>query len=356
MMKTLIKSISAVLTIFLLAACTPPMPPEVLASLQEQDVYCGENPVDIAVTDSVLIAFSDTIEGYKAYCPESIINVSTDITNADIIISDESISNIEMCATATVKVPVISEAGVLIYNTQGYDGVIVDGETTLKILSGQITNWNDPAIGAANPDLALPDLAIQIFKTDTANAAETGFIDWMKRLSGQTNFNYADSAQTLITDQEIALLVSETEGAVAVVANHVAIDNNALIAGVQVADGSIIADPPSFSSGASKTDWTDDSGITSALINPEKAAVAAEGSDEIALPFEGIGFYNMGFCNSANLNTSQAAIGRYLLRQDAQGTLDIYGLTPLAESLRLHVATIIGEPLPQPDIANIDQQ
>src|ERR1700685_3197293 len=40
--------------------------------------------------------------------------------------------------------------------------LVIDGPTMAKIFLGEIAKWNDPAIKALNPKLALPDLAIAV--------------------------------------------------------------------------------------------------------------------------------------------------------------------------------------------------
>lgn len=50
----------------------------------------------------------------------------------------------------------------LVYQLSGVDNLILDAEVTAKIFSGQITDWDDPAIAALNPGMTMPSTAITV--------------------------------------------------------------------------------------------------------------------------------------------------------------------------------------------------
>jgi phosphate transport system substrate-binding protein len=59
------------------------------------------------------------------------------------------------------------------YNVPGVSDVALDGSTLGKIFSGQITNWNDPAIVALNKGKTLPDQKIVvIFRNDQSGTTD----------------------------------------------------------------------------------------------------------------------------------------------------------------------------------------
>lgn len=84
------------------------------------------------------------------------------------------------CASdAIVEVPVYISPVAIIFNLDGVDSLNLDATTVAKIFNGDITNWNDPAIAADNPDATLPDLSISpVHRSDPSGTSEifTGYL------------------------------------------------------------------------------------------------------------------------------------------------------------------------------------
>ncbi|MFJ4038426.1 phosphate ABC transporter substrate-binding protein PstS [Microbacterium sp. NPDC090007] len=55
------------------------------------------------------------------------------------------------------------------------------GATVARIFAGQITNWNDPAIQADNPGLAMPDKQIQRVARSDGSGSTAQFTMWMSK-------------------------------------------------------------------------------------------------------------------------------------------------------------------------------
>jgi len=55
------------------------------------------------------------------------------------------------------------------------------GATVAKIFAGKVTNWNDPAIQADNPGLAMPDRAIQRVARSDGSGSTAQFTMWMSK-------------------------------------------------------------------------------------------------------------------------------------------------------------------------------
>ncbi|WP_258027835.1 phosphate ABC transporter substrate-binding protein PstS [Microbacterium testaceum] len=55
------------------------------------------------------------------------------------------------------------------------------GATVTKIFAGKITNWNDPAIQADNPGLAMPDRPIQRIARSDGSGSTAQFTMWMSK-------------------------------------------------------------------------------------------------------------------------------------------------------------------------------
>lgn len=59
-----------------------------------------------------------------------------------------------------IEIPVYISPVAVIFNLEGIDSLNMTPEVIADIFNNQITNWNDPAIVADNPDVELPDLQI----------------------------------------------------------------------------------------------------------------------------------------------------------------------------------------------------
>ena len=95
---------------------------------------------------------------------KAIVDRTVDFAGSDSLLGEE-----EYQAGVDLQMyPMLAGAVVPIYNIDGItseDAVLVlDRETLVGIYNATITNWNDPAIAALNPDLAdkLPDAAISV--------------------------------------------------------------------------------------------------------------------------------------------------------------------------------------------------
>ncbi|MBK8979012.1 MAG: phosphate ABC transporter substrate-binding protein PstS [Planctomycetes bacterium] len=80
--------------------------------------------------------------------------------------SDAAMTDAELEEVARLRgrgvrmLPMTAGAVVIVYNLAGVSGLRIPRETLASIYLGEITRWDDPRLVAANPDIALPDLAI----------------------------------------------------------------------------------------------------------------------------------------------------------------------------------------------------
>lgn len=81
-----------------------------------------------------------------------------------------------------IELPLYISPIAVIYNVPGVDAenINLDPETIAGMFMGEITNWNDPAIAEANPDVELPDLpVIPVNRSDDSGTTEnfTAYLD-----------------------------------------------------------------------------------------------------------------------------------------------------------------------------------
>ncbi len=80
-----------------------------------------------------------------------------------------------------IEMPVYISPIAVIYNLEGVDNLQLSPETTAKIFAQKITNWNDPAIAADNPDAQLPDQRITVVNRSDESGTTENFADWLSQ-------------------------------------------------------------------------------------------------------------------------------------------------------------------------------
>ncbi|MCV7220273.1 phosphate ABC transporter substrate-binding protein PstS [Mycolicibacterium elephantis] len=69
--------------------------------------------------------------------------------------------------------PLVFGPVAMAYNIDGVDRLVLNADLLAKIFQGQITNWNDPAIGALNDGATLPDAPITpIYRSDSSGTTD----------------------------------------------------------------------------------------------------------------------------------------------------------------------------------------
>ncbi|WP_258054746.1 phosphate ABC transporter substrate-binding protein PstS [Streptomyces sp. Ru71] len=78
-----------------------------------------------------------------------------------------------------IDLPMVGGPIALGYNVPGVDNLVLDATTIAKIFDGKITNWNDKAIAALNPNAKLPDLKIQAFHRSDESGTTDNFTKYL---------------------------------------------------------------------------------------------------------------------------------------------------------------------------------
>lgn len=81
--------------------------------------------------------------------------------------------------TDIVELPTYISPIAVIFNVEGVDSLNLDAETLAGLFSGDITNWNDPAIAALNEGVEFPDLPVTaVHRSDDSGTTEN-FTDYL---------------------------------------------------------------------------------------------------------------------------------------------------------------------------------
>lgn len=113
---------------------------------------------------------------------------------SDSPLSDEQVPQAEQrCGgNEAWHLPMVIGPVAIAYNVEGVDTLNLSVATVAKIFSGEITNWNDPAIAAENEGVELPDLKISVvYRSDESGTSD----NFQKFLKASTPENWDTTGQ-----------------------------------------------------------------------------------------------------------------------------------------------------------------
>ncbi|OBH88901.1 phosphate ABC transporter substrate-binding protein PstS [Mycobacterium sp. E2733] len=134
-------------------------------------------------------AMTRFVRAFEQACPGQTLNYTPNGSGAgigeftanqtDFTGSDSPLAPIEYfaarqrCGSPAWNLPVVFGPIAITYNVTGVTSLNLDGPTAAKIFKGAITAWNDPAIAALNPGIALPTEPIRvIFRNDQSGTTD----------------------------------------------------------------------------------------------------------------------------------------------------------------------------------------
>ncbi|SHI82088.1 phosphate ABC transporter substrate-binding protein, PhoT family (TC 3.A.1.7.1) [Tessaracoccus bendigoensis DSM 12906] len=114
---------------------------------------------------------------------EAFIAGGADFAGSDraLKIEENTVGAFVGCAaeSAAINVPIYVSPIAVIFNIEGVTDLNLTPEVLAGIFHGDITNWNDPAIAALNPDATLPDLAITAVHRSDESGTTENFTDYL---------------------------------------------------------------------------------------------------------------------------------------------------------------------------------
>jgi len=115
---------------------------------------------------------------------EQFVSGGVDFAGSDSALADDELSGAqERCGGPDnlIEIPVYISPIAVIYNLPGVDNLQLSPGTAAKIFNQKITNWNDPAIAADNPDAKLPDQRISPVNRSDESGTTANFTDWLSQ-------------------------------------------------------------------------------------------------------------------------------------------------------------------------------
>ncbi|MDT0441930.1 phosphate ABC transporter substrate-binding protein PstS [Streptomyces johnsoniae] len=111
----------------------------------------------------------------------------TDFGGTDAYLSEEEgelAAAQEQCGEV-VEIPVYVSPIAVVFNLEGVDSLNLSPATIAQIFNQQITNWNDEAIAADNPDAELPDLPITPVNRSDDSGTTENFVEYLSVTAGE---------------------------------------------------------------------------------------------------------------------------------------------------------------------------
>jgi len=341
----------------LLSACTPPLPPDVLAAQAEANITCQAGAQNVSIPEDFAGA-SDAVNGTLAgTCPDqSLVEVPAgepaSLTITDMAPTAEQIAAFEQtCPSGAIIVPVFGYPVVLTLNVIGLEGVVMTPQALAGILTGTVTSWTDPLITDANPGTdfsGIPDIVVM--SLERPSGAINAMTAYLSKTAGDSWT--AGTVDTLSIGTKFAStadLIAEftaTDGAISVLPAIQAVNAGLPMASADINGTTIsVDDTQLLKVGIGALTITTDAkgnmiatpavGGTPVPENFDIAAskiVLAEGQELIGWPI--IGIAHMLICDDGT-DPLPLSSAQYLVRLAGQGSLESFGLVPLPEPIRV---------------------
>ncbi len=116
---------------------------------------------------------------------EQFLSGGINYAGSDAYLDDEELAKAEeRCGGPVVEVPTYVSPIAVIYNLEGVEELNLTPETIGGIFEGKVTQWDDPAIKADNPDAKLPASKITpVHRSDDSGTTEN-FTEYLDAASG----------------------------------------------------------------------------------------------------------------------------------------------------------------------------
>lgn len=333
----------ATLGLTTLTACDPPYPPELVETMYEQNPVCESGEVSVKTDPAleVLVApMNDTMVGL---CPEMSLVSASDDSNLLITLDSSAVVDSEVYAAT----PLFVDAGVASINFASGVTLTLSLDVLFKILSGEITNWNDPAIVSLNKNVEVIDEPIIVNPVADKNSLEA-LESWAKLVGVAV-------PDSLLTSPEITPtidLFATEEGTISILPLSSVMNQGLAPVTIKVKSKNLNAviapsDLTAFA-GASQFKATAKGGILTlnqdATLEPE----LPKGAEKADLPYQAV-FFGWQVLRGED-NLLARAAGRFILRMDEQGTLPSFSLIGLPTKIRQAATKLISTGLTLPKV------
>ena len=195
--------------------------------------------------------------------------------------SDAPMTPEELDAAGLIQFPTVIGGVVPIVNIDGIEpgALKLDGAMLADIYLGKISNWNDPAIKAMNPDLTLPDAAITtVFRSDGSGTTFnfTDYLakvspDWKDTVGVDKTVKWPTSATGAggKGNEGVSSYVNRMKNSIGYVEYAYAKQNNMSHTALKNAAGNVVQPSAETFAAAGDIDWSKQAGFYKVITNSE---------------------------------------------------------------------------------------
>jgi hypothetical protein len=311
------------------------MPDSLRVELAERTVICPEASVELVSTESVADASTFWNDSLNNAC--GIMFTPAESTTTGIEITDHS----DLKCEAFLKVPVALDAAVITFVLGENYELTFDAPTLAKIFSGEITQWNDPAIVALNEYAILGQEPI-ILPTSALGPARDALEFWLEgETASEVDLSFIEDSGALESES----LYSMGEGEIRITAFSSTLTTGYPVANIATVPGDlntvIVPDARLIQTAGTQVEVVrdDEANSVSIQFNRENEAKPLLGAVDPLIPYAPVYSIQMGLCGEDTVDLRNT--GRYLLRLDAQGVIETGVTSPLPEHVRVAAAALI---------------
>ncbi len=179
--------------------------------------------------------------------------------------SDAPLSPEELAEAGLGQFPSAIGGVVPVLNVEGIapGQLRLTGELLADIYLGKVAKWNDPAIAAANPGVALPDVKITLVHRSDGSGTTFNFTNYLSKVSPSWKDSVGEGKSVKWVDgvggkgnEGVASYVQQIKGSIGYVELAYAIQNNMAYTTLQNAAGNwVTPSAESFQAAAATADW-----------------------------------------------------------------------------------------------------
>ncbi len=351
-----------------LTACTPPMPPDVLAARAESQVVCGDGDVMVEVPETLTGSMSAVGAALTSVCPDDTVTEVPVGEAAPVVLVDKTPTAADIksfsttnCPTgASIVVPAFAYPVTIAYNVVGLEGVVFTPQAVAGILNGTVKSWEDPLIADENPDFDLSGLPeLVLMSVDTVQGSVEAMTAWLTQQTPETwtkgTVGVLEGSQSFATETDMVAEMAVVESSIAVLPIFQAINNVLATANLPVYlssdDGStqeIVVttdDVQLYKVGSGATVVTKDE-VGNIFASPATGGIPVEGNFDLAsskivlgegaelVGWPVLGYAHLLVCDDPK-DGKPLAFAQYVVRLAGQGSLETFGLTPMPEPIRI---------------------
>jgi len=343
-------------------ACTPPLPPDVLAAKAENSITCQSGDQAVAMPEDFAGAMLQVSSNLQGVCEAQTVSEAAAGEPATVQVVDHAPTKDDLaafakgCPTAPIVVPAFAYPVGLAYSIVGLEGLVLTPTVIASMLDGSITTWDDPAIAEANPGVDLSGLPdITVLGLDHPSGSVEAMTTWLAA-EAPAAWPHGAVAQlptattTYATEADLMADLAANEGAIAITPVVQAVNNAIAVASLPVQDAVISSDDTGLAkvgAGAMTVTTGEDGSI---VATPAVGGVPVEGNFDLAaskvvlangqplLGWPVLGVAHLLVCDDG-ADPLPLSTAQYILRLAGQGALETFGLTPLPEPVRIRTFT-----------------